>query len=213
MNAFSMALFVSLLTSCGFFGDAPAPQYTVVKGDTLTGIAKRHSVTVDELLRWNRLTSDRLDVGQVIAVGPGSQDPSNEVTVAKRRGGSRSVKSGPRQPAEKPCLKGPSLDDLDDDTPDIRSSVGLTSDQIRVSLNGAMKGLARCFPSVWPDGVVDLEFTVGCNGRVSNIRVLDSTGVSDEAVRCMVNDLRRVGFPAHDMPDGMIFRYPLTLSP
>jgi len=213
MNAYGAAIWLCLMTSCGFLSDDPVQQYTVVKGDTLTRIAQQYGVTVTDLRQWNQLTSDRIDVGQVLSVGPGISNPSGEIAVSKVRKGSQARKSGPRRAKGKPCLKGPSLDDLDDDTPDVRSSAGLTRTQIRNALGGALKGLNPCFSSGWPDGVVDLEFTVGCNGLVADIRVLDSTGVSADAVRCMVADLRQVGFPAHDMPDGMVFRYPVTLSP
>jgi hypothetical protein len=31
-------------------------------------------------------------------------------------------------------------------------------------------------------------------------------------VECMQKTLGFVGFPAHDLPDGVTFRYPITLS-
>jgi phosphate transport system substrate-binding protein len=48
---------------------APAAQmddYTVVSGDTLSKIAKNHSVSVGDLRKWNDLHSDMLQVGQVL---------------------------------------------------------------------------------------------------------------------------------------------------
>ena len=38
--------------------------WTVRKGDTLTSIARRHAVTVDELRRWNDLRGDAIRTGQ-----------------------------------------------------------------------------------------------------------------------------------------------------
>lgn len=51
-------------------GDAAAPPetYTVVSGDTLSKIAQAHSVTVDDLRKWNHLHSDILQVGQELVV-------------------------------------------------------------------------------------------------------------------------------------------------
>ncbi|HVU82934.1 MAG TPA: substrate-binding domain-containing protein [Rhodanobacteraceae bacterium] len=48
---------------------APVSQtadYTVVSGDTLSKIAKKNSVSVDDLRKWNGLHSDMLQVGQVL---------------------------------------------------------------------------------------------------------------------------------------------------
>ena len=57
-------------------GGAPAPtagQYTVVGGDTLSGIAARFGTTVANLVSWNGITNPNLiRVGQVLTVGGGS---------------------------------------------------------------------------------------------------------------------------------------------
>jgi phosphate transport system substrate-binding protein len=45
---------------------APVTTYTVVSGDTLSKIARNHSVSVDDLRRWNDLHGDMLRVGQVL---------------------------------------------------------------------------------------------------------------------------------------------------
>jgi len=47
---------------------APAADYTVVSGDTLSKIAKKHSISVDDLRKWNGLHGDMLRVGQVLKV-------------------------------------------------------------------------------------------------------------------------------------------------
>ncbi|MGH8113630.1 MAG: LysM peptidoglycan-binding domain-containing protein [Rhodanobacteraceae bacterium] len=59
-------------------GVDPSPQataaptvsatYTVVSGDTLSKIAKNHSVSVEDLRKWNHLHSDTLQVGQQLKV-------------------------------------------------------------------------------------------------------------------------------------------------
>jgi len=49
----------------------PTPSsYKVKRGDTLTSIAARFNVTVNDLKKWNKLTSTRLDVGQKLALAP-----------------------------------------------------------------------------------------------------------------------------------------------
>jgi phosphate transport system substrate-binding protein len=42
--------------------------YTVVKGDTLSSIAKTHSVEVSQLREWNNLKSDNIKLGQKLRV-------------------------------------------------------------------------------------------------------------------------------------------------
>ena len=207
-----VGLFISAWIGCGLLDGDEQRRYTVVKGDTLTRIAKRHGVTVDEIQDWNGLKTDQIDIGQVLILGSTARTPDSRREhlsrpVTKKRA------STPSRPSPKPCLKGPSLDELDNDVADIRSSKGLSGNQIRTAVSGTLPGLSRCFTGAWPDGVVDLEFTVSCTGLVDTIRVLDSGGIADDAVRCMVSSLRQISFPAHDMPDGMVFRYPVTLSP
>ncbi|WP_019414888.1 LysM peptidoglycan-binding domain-containing protein [Paenisporosarcina sp. TG20] len=43
--------------------------YTIVTGDTLSGIAYRHRVTVDQIMKWNNLTSTMIRVGQKLTIG------------------------------------------------------------------------------------------------------------------------------------------------
>jgi len=43
--------------------------YTIVSGDTLSGIAYRHRVTVDQIMSWNNLTSTALRIGQKLSIG------------------------------------------------------------------------------------------------------------------------------------------------
>jgi membrane-bound lytic murein transglycosylase D len=46
-----------------------ATTYRVKKGDTLGAIARRHGVTVRQLMTWNNLRSaDRLSIGQRLQI-------------------------------------------------------------------------------------------------------------------------------------------------
>jgi phosphate transport system substrate-binding protein len=47
---------------------AAGATYTVAKGDVLSAIAKKFSVTVSQLRNWNHLSSDNVKVGQVLQV-------------------------------------------------------------------------------------------------------------------------------------------------
>ncbi|WP_204524680.1 LysM peptidoglycan-binding domain-containing protein [Litchfieldia alkalitelluris] len=59
--------------------EAPAEtiSYTVVSGDTLSLIARRFGVTVEEITSLNQLTSDRIFVGQILNI---PQQTNNETT-------------------------------------------------------------------------------------------------------------------------------------
>ena len=73
--------------------EAPAPKpatvakpggdpkkHTVVAGESLFAVARAHNVSVEQIKRWNNLSTDGLRVGQVLFVSePGSQGGSAEV--------------------------------------------------------------------------------------------------------------------------------------
>jgi len=48
--------------------DTGGATYTVVKGDTLSLIAQKHTVTVAQLREWNHLKGDQIKLGQVLHV-------------------------------------------------------------------------------------------------------------------------------------------------
>ena len=43
-------------------------KYKVKKGDTLTSIARKHHVTVNNLKKWNNLKSDKIQIGQTLII-------------------------------------------------------------------------------------------------------------------------------------------------
>lgn len=67
---------------------APAPTagaartYTVVSGDTLTGIAYRNGISVTQLMNWNGLTSSMIRVGQVLKIENSTAAPSQTTPVS-----------------------------------------------------------------------------------------------------------------------------------
>lgn len=54
----------------------PTGTYTVKSGDTLSGIAARHGVTVNQLKQWNGLTSNNIKVGQKLKLNSSSSSSS-----------------------------------------------------------------------------------------------------------------------------------------
>lgn len=53
-------------------------EHSVSQGETLNSIAREYGVSVDELLRWNQLTSPSISVGQTLKLGP--PEAENQVT-------------------------------------------------------------------------------------------------------------------------------------
>ena len=48
--------------------------YTVVKGDSLYTISKKYGITVDELMRYNNLSSTSLQIGQILKIPTTTDD-------------------------------------------------------------------------------------------------------------------------------------------
>ena len=101
---------------------------------------------------------------------------------------------------------------MSEDVPDIQGSKGLSYAEIQKPMADFLPTLGRCFSGAWPEARVLFEMTAGCDGRVSKVMVLDDGGLSSSDLDCMRSTLSFVGFPAHDMPDGMTFQYPVTLG-
>lgn len=56
------------------YDTTPVIRYTVQPGDTMTGVARRYQVTVDELAEWNRMANPRpLRAGETLVVRAASQ--------------------------------------------------------------------------------------------------------------------------------------------
>ena len=211
-------LFVFLCVGgCAQFFSDPSIEYTVKRGDTLGRIAKAHDVTVAELRAWNGISGDLIEVDQVLMIRTEAPAPSvasaKKTRPTKRRKQRKSAQTtGLKRPPKKRCLAGPSLDSLSDDVPDIQSSMGLNYEQIQAPMAQFLPKLGRCFDGAWPEARVHFELTAGCDGRVSKVVVLDGGGVAASELECMRTTLSFVGFPAHDMPDGMTFQYPVVLG-
>ncbi|MDG1480161.1 MAG: LysM peptidoglycan-binding domain-containing protein [Myxococcota bacterium] len=206
---------------------APPPvTYTVVKGDSLSKIAREYGVTVAALRQANGISGDLIDIDQVLTIpGEGeivaSSAPSAKKAPRKRSsgGGGRSISAtspapagGLSMPAEQPCLDGPSLSEVDGDEPEMVASVGLSHSQVTGAMDAFVGQVSRCIDGDWPVGVVTLDITVACSGQVAGVRVSDSGGLDKVLTGCITDTLRYAAFPPHDMPDGFTFGYPLRFS-
>lgn len=224
-----MLLPMLALLACTPTPKAPPPvEYTVVKGDTLSKIAREYGVTVEALRATNGISGDLIDIGQVLLIpGEGTAvtagDGGGKTAQRRRQGSGGSSGSAPTaaspapagalsMPAEQACLDGPSLDDLDGDEPAMAASVGLSHAQASAAMRAFVGQTSRCISGDWPVGVISLDITVACTGRVQSITVADRGGLPAALTDCVVETLRHAPFPAHDMPDGFTFGYPLRFS-
>lgn len=72
-RSLAVLVLAALLASCGTTKPVGQGQYRVVKGDTLTQIARQHGQTVNSLMRSNKLKdSNSIRVGQVLNVKGGA---------------------------------------------------------------------------------------------------------------------------------------------
>lgn len=209
--------------AAAFFALVPTEEpvrYAVVKGDTLFVIAKAHGVTVDQLRDWNAVEGDLIEVGQVLLIwppeadvpvagAPGEKKPRRRAAVAAS--GAIDGEAPLVLPPERPCLAGPTEADLAGDQA-IAVSRGLDYEQVRSAMGGFVHHTLRCFPPESPSGVVRLGVTIACSGRVAGVEVEDDGGMPEEAIACVRDTLRYAPFPAHDMPDGYRFDYPLRFE-
>jgi murein DD-endopeptidase MepM/ murein hydrolase activator NlpD len=199
----------------------PPVTYTVVKGDSLSKIARAHGVTVDALRQANGISGDLIDIGQVLVIpAEGAVAASGGEKKAPRRqsggGGTVSASTPPTgglsMPPEQPCLDGPSLSDLSGDEPQMAASAGLSHSQVAAAMSAFVGQTGRCITGDWPVGVITLDITVACTGRVAAVRVTDRGGLDAGLADCVSDTLRYASFPPHDMPDGFTFGYPLRFS-
>lgn len=214
------------LLSC-LSGSTEPVEHTVVRGDTLGKLAKTHGVTVAQIKAWNGLSSDRIDVGQVLVVGrEGEADPKEQEPVAqthkprkKKRSTGGTVQAtvtsstpGLVMPAPKACLSGPTEADAHGTEAGFASSQGLSHAQVKAGMDAALPGLVACVDGAWPVGRAELELTAGCDGRIRAVRVVDDGGLDSGLLSCVRERLGYAEFPAHDLPDGETFVYPLVFS-
>jgi len=211
-----------LLLSCSLVSPPP-PQVLVIveRGDTLGEIAKDHGVTVAQIMEWNDLQSDLIEIGQPLVLMIGAPAAPTSSPQPRTRRGKRSGTASSRTPSSPPlsmpspkhCLGGPDVDDLSADDGAIVST-GLDRSQIRTAMNAFMPKLAPCLKQLdtSPSGALTLSISVGCDGRVTGITVQGREDWPEDSASCIVDTLAFTPFPAHALPDGDTFVYPLRMQ-
>ena len=94
------------------------------------------------------------------------------------------------------------------------ASRGLDGVQVSSALSAFEPKLVRCLVAGEAlSGTMEFEVTVACTGRVTGVALLDADGLPGRPTACVGDTLRFAAFPAHDMPDGFTFGYPVTVGP
>ncbi len=189
------------------------PTHTVTDGETLVDIASAHGVSVDKLIAWNNLANEPLAAGTELFLAHPDQPRVERSVVGAATGVGKELPFS--KPRAERCLAGPSFADLadEDSEPAMAASMGLGLDQVQGSMNSFLPKLFICVPSGYePNGTIDLAITVGCDGVVKTVEVEDDDGLDDRLVGCVQDALGFVDFPAHDMPDGFLFQYPMVFT-
>jgi hypothetical protein len=80
-------------------------------------------------------------------------------------------------------------------------------------MNGFGRNTLGCFPGGTRGRFeVLVEVVAGCDGRVKTVQVLQGGGLPATVTQCVREVLSAAGFPAHGMPDGVTFQYPLVYT-
>lgn len=198
----------------------PRPEaltYTVVRGDTLGEIATAYGVTVEELRSWNHIQGDLIEVGDILYIH-GTAEAELPATPSAPRPRPRvgAPTPGPSaeaqlvMPAAKPCVAPPTGGSGDGDQSMVASQ-GLSYAEVKQAMDAFIPTTLRCVPE-GVAGRLETRVTVGCNGLVSLVETGATGGLPDEVVDCVTDTLRYAPFPAHALPDGDVFEYPLTFQ-
>jgi hypothetical protein len=144
-------------------------------------------------------TADKLVLAQRPQANGGVQIPNTPVAAPHLT-----------KPIPKQCLKGPSAT--------VSESGSVTSGGLSVGqINAAMAQIGRYTVKCFPSGTrgtysVQVEITAGCNGQVSNVFLVDAGVVPSNVTSCLEKTLGYASFPAHSIPGGVTFKYPMKFS-
>ena len=118
------------------------------------------------------------------------------------------------KPSAKRCLSGgPDLDSDSDSDYGVAETQGLSSDQIGRAVRDFQEQTLRCHSGGNHSGQVQLEFTVGCDGLVKKVEVLEdqTSDLSGTFAACVADTMTYASFPAHAREE-VFFTMPLRFE-
>lgn len=160
--------------------------------------------------RYNTLSSSisLLTLGTLV-LGTPSMASTQSFLDASDPSGRRAL----RLPAPQACHKAPTDTEDSGDEMAVFSSQGLADEDIVSVLEAFTANLYQCVPKgEQPNGQLVIDLTVGCNGRVSTATVSENDGLPESTATCVASVLRYAAFPAHDIPEGQTFSYPINFT-
>lgn len=115
------------------------------------------------------------------------------------------------RPAAKRCLSMASGANTGEDG--MYSGKGINSAQIKAAMGRPLSLTRSCIPAGTEGKFsIIMEVKVGCDGRVSNTYPINSGGLPPRILTCIETVLKSASFPAHDIPDGQSFQYPINYN-
>ena len=90
-------------------------------------------------------------------------------------------------------------------------SKGLKADQVRGGMSRIVRHTLSCIPrGTRGEFTVTVEVTAGCDGTVTDVWLANSGGMPAPVTSCITQTIYFASFPAHALPDGALFQYPIT---
>ncbi len=115
------------------------------------------------------------------------------------------------KPSPKRCLD-PMFDLDSDEDFGIQQAQGLEPAQISQAVRGFQEQTLRCQADRDVSGSLQLEMTVGCDGVVKGIDVVENDTGDPAFADCVADTMSYCPFPAHAREDGVIFVLPLRFE-
>lgn len=113
-------------------------------------------------------------------------------------------------PAPKPCLAAPSLSDPLAESATVGNR-DLTEAQVSEAMARFVPKTLACIPrGTRGNYEITTEIRVGCDGRVKDVWIIDRGVLPEHVAACIAETLHYAGFPAHAVPDGFVFAYPIV---
>ena len=115
------------------------------------------------------------------------------------------------KPTAKRCID-PMFDVDSDEDFGIQQAQGLEPEEISLAVRAFQEQTLRCQAERDVSGTVQLEMTVGCDGLVTGIDVVENDTGDPAFADCVAETMSYCGFPAHAREDGVIFVLPLRFE-
>jgi hypothetical protein len=113
-------------------------------------------------------------------------------------------------PAAKACVAAPTAAQLKSEDGYLASQ-SLTPQQIGSVMSAFVRHTMSCIPS-GTRGTYELQtrLLVGCDGRVKDVWIIHPGALPPNVTTCVEQTLWFASFPAHALPDGVVFDYPIV---